>query len=280
MTLTYKKIEEEQVLFLKHYGCNFIDTKTEYEHYRLTGEGITAIYYTSKKLVIQGAQAQLNKIENYLAREGLRAEQSKQKQEPQQNYEFNKEEHIGSDETLKGDTFGGLVVCAFHYKPAQEENLLRLGVKDSKSISDEDIKNIAEQLEEHYESCIESIELEPKEYNEKTQQENVTKILNETHKTLAKRLGNAKHIVDKYPGCTVGDVAITKGEEHSLGIAAASIIARAKALQQFQRLSQQAGSTLPKGSTHVKEALEKLKKEQADLSIFAKLHFKNVKEYI
>jgi ribonuclease HIII len=62
-------------------------------------------------------------------------------------------------------------------------------------------------------------------------------------------------------------------------VAAASILARAYALNQLKELSKKAKFSIPKGSTHVKHALEKIKKFNLDPREYVKLNFSNVKKF-
>lgn len=281
MTLVYENINEAQILFLREQGFVFVDTRNEYEAQRLQKNKLICVWYTSGKLVIQGNDNELEELANLLKRHNLKPNKNKQKVIEERNYDFNSKKHVGSDETLKGDTFGGLVVCAFLYEPKIKEDLISLGVKDSKQLSDKKIEEIAQSLLKKYKNRISLLELKPKEYNEKTKTISITKILNDSHSKLAKKLDSScEHIVDKYPGCNSGTKQITKGEEHSLAIATASIVARYTGLKQFSYLSSLAGFTLPKGSTHVKAALEKLVDAGKDLSQFAKLHFQNVRRVL
>ncbi len=185
---------------------------------------------------------------------------------------------VGSDETLKGDTFGGLVVAGVALSQKQIDILHSLGVTDSKKITDIKIRKLAPLIIAN--SLAYDIQnVYPQEYNTKT----LTKLLNDLHKTVATNIAKTlntqiTHVVDKYPGCTTGDIIIEKAESHYIQVAAASILARDVALEQLDVLSQQIGFLIPKGSTHVQEALEKLKESQKDPSFFVKMHFKNVKK--
>lgn len=184
---------------------------------------------------------------------------------------------IGSDETLKGDTFGGLVVAAVMCTQSQQERLKQIGVGDSKKIHDSKIHYLAKQIKE---LCPYSVrELFPIEYNQGSQ----TKWMNDMHKACADELKTktsepTTHVVDKYPGCAVGDVAETKAEDKYIEVAAASIVARERGLDQFDKLSREMGFVLPKGSTHVADALARLKMSDKDPAMFAKMHFKNVQK--
>ncbi|MCF7798674.1 hypothetical protein K9M74_02115 [Candidatus Woesearchaeota archaeon] len=188
--------------------------------------------------------------------------------------------HIGSDETLKGDTFGGIVVCACYSEGT--EDFLGLGVKDSKKLTNEQIAAIATQLLKQYPQKFAWISLEPKHYNELLRTHNQTQLLNKLHEQVArdlwKRFGKVPFIVDKFPGCIVGDVAQTQAETLSLAVAAASIVARQKGMEQFAMLRKRAGFTLPLGSTHVAQALSQIIASGKSPSLFVKLHFKNVQQ--
>jgi ribonuclease HIII len=65
--------------------------------------------------------------------------------------------------------------------------------------------------------------------------------------------------VDLYPGCTAGDIRVTDAESKYLAVAAASILARNAALDQFAQLEAMAGFPIPKGSSLVAPALNQLK---------------------
>ena len=71
-----------------------------------------------------------------------------------------------------------------------------------------------------------------------------------------------------------------KADSKYVEVAAASILVRAVGLQQMKNLSALAGFSLPLGSTHVKEALKKLKEQGFEFRKFVKMDFKNVKEFL
>ncbi|MFT7615870.1 MAG: ribonuclease HIII [Candidatus Woesearchaeota archaeon] len=186
---------------------------------------------------------------------------------------------IGSDETLKGDTFGGLVVAGVFCDDSMRQKLSVSGIADSKKILDKNIPLLAKRITDLCPYVVK--ELYPKEYNETTQ----TLAMNTLHKACCDELKSivntsekVLHIVDKYPGCAVGDIIETKAEDKYIEVAAASIIARKRALEQFAKLESEAGFRVPKGSTHVQEGLAQLKQSGKDPSLFVKLHFKNVQK--
>ncbi|MBN1175198.1 hypothetical protein JXA48_01000 [Candidatus Woesearchaeota archaeon] len=275
MTLVYLGVKESDIntqVYAMESGTN------QYEKARFRGEGLTLILYTSGKLVVQGSDELLDKFkENNHA---LNLQPGKEKKQVLNTKLPEIEKCIGSDETLKGDTFGGLVVVGAYFEKSEEDTLKQLGVVDSKQLTDIQIEKIAKILLEDYKERFVIYEIEAKEYNELTKQRSITGILNEAHNhvgfELKKTYFGAKQVVDQYPGCQAGDYMIQKAESFFVAVAAASIVARYYGIEQFNRLSKEAGFVLPKGSTHVEEALKLLKELGKDLSEFAKMHFKNV----
>jgi ribonuclease HIII len=262
----FKNVKKEDLtpLLNKNFGVD--KPKTIYEVARYKNNDATLVLYTSGKLVVQGKEA--TKVTKELEKHGL--EKIKQQQ-------FRKEDGwmIGSDESLKGDTFGGITVAAVRADDTIRKKLKEIGVADSKKLKDKEIFYLADQIKRI--APCEIISMLPEEYNKEKSQ---TDLLNKLHKNSAKDLGNGQHVVDKYPGCRVGSIRETKAEEKYLEVAAASILARAAAVHQIEFLSAEAGFPLPKGSTHVKLALQELKLKKLSFRKFVKLHFKNVEEFL
>jgi len=183
---------------------------------------------------------------------------------------------IGSDEALKGDTFGGIVVAAVKANDEQRKKLIEFGATDSKTLTDHQVMLRAERIE-NYATC-EIKNIYPEEYNNFKGSQ--TELLNTLHKKLYDDLKPGKHIVDQFPGCTVGDIIETQADANYVEVAAASILARAYALKQLQDISERAGFIVPKGSSHVEDALKKLKQHHTHYSNLVKLNFKNVKNIL
>ena len=261
------KKEDIEILLKKRFVQE--EVKTVYEQFRLKKNNVTLILYTSGKLLLQGKQEAAEKIAGQLRTLGIGKEVKGEK--------FRKEQGwiIGSDESLKGDTFGGLVVAAVKADDKIRAKLLELGVADSKKLSDKEILRMVENIKKITPCDVKS--LLPEEYNKSGK---VTVLLNKMHKELATYLLPGKHVVDKYPGCRVGDIMETKAESKYVEVAAASVLARATALKQLDYLSMQAGFALPKGSTHVQLALHELKERRLDFRKFVKIDFNNVKEFL
>ncbi len=264
----FTDVEKEDVSKLLNKGFAEEGIKSIHEELRLRKGGVALILYNSKKLLLQGKGEEVDKVAELLKKMGLKKEEKTK---------FRKESGwvIGTDESLKGDTFGGLVVAGVKADSRIREQLQELGVADSKLLSDKEILLMAEKIK-HVAPC-EIKSLLPEEYNCRVP---VTALLNRLHQECAVFLLPGKHVVDKFPGCTVGDVQEEKAESKYLEVAAASVLARSAALQQMDYLSLQAGFNLPKGSTHVKLALQQLKEKGLDFRKFVKVDFSNVKEFL
>jgi ribonuclease HIII len=265
--VTFEKVKKKDLGVLLGYGFREEKPKTGYESARYTGPCVL-ILYNSGKLLVQGSKNEVTRIKKVLAKLGIGREILRQ--------EFKEETGtvIGSDETLKGDTFGGLVVVGVKADDRHREKLSRLRIADSKTIPDSEIPKISKQIKKIAPYSVKSIN--PEEYN----RSELTPLLNRLHKEVKQELGEGMHIVDKYPGCMVGDLMVEQADSKYIEVAAASIIARDEALNQLKELSVQAGFELPKGSTHVREALVELKKRNLPFEKYVKLHFKNVKEFM
>ncbi len=241
-----------------------------YEEFRFRKGGVVLVLYTSEKLLLQGKEEQVQQLAEELEKAGIGKCAGQQ--------HFRKEEGfiIGSDEALKGDTFGGIVVAAVKADAPLRDALIALGAADSKDLSDAAIQELAPRIRAIAPCEVQSIL--PEEYNRAFKHlGSVTLLLNKMHKEVARDLLPGKHIVDKYPGCVAGDVQEEKAESKYVEVAAASILARAAALQQMEYLSRLAGFTLPKGSTHVKLALLELKERKLEFRKLVKVDFRNVK---
>jgi ribonuclease HIII len=276
MTLVYTSVNISDLDHLKTLGYVKTSTKSHYELLRLKKNESTIILYSSGKLVVQAKGDDQSKIEKEFSKFlDLEREAFPHKEEVAL-----KQNVIGSDEVLKGDTFGGLVLGAFYCKEEDVAFLQKLGVKDSKELTDEKISFISQRVLEEFPSQCQIYELFPKDYNDILSINTLTSVLNDAHtylgNILKRKFPNVVHVVDKFPGCTSGDVAVVGAEKKYIAVATASILARAKALEQFETLSERAGFKLPMGSTHVSEALKKIRELKLNPKEFCKISFKNV----
>ena len=206
--------------------------------------------------------------------------------------------YIGSDESGKGDFFGPLVVAAFYADETATRELYSLGVRDSKTLSENRITEIAGAIEEKFPENFSIKIFEPQEYNEKYAEsgKNLNKLLIYAHSEVIKPLiakFNADFvIIDKFSErafsmendirfANVKFVKETKAEKYP-AVAAASVLARAKVNEWFEKINEKLRKTdgieLPKGaSAQVDEVaryiVEKYSKKA--LTRLAKTHFRN-----
>ncbi|MBU5593629.1 ribonuclease HIII [Amphibacillus sp. MSJ-3] len=209
---------------------------------------------------------------------------------------------IGSDEAGTGDYFGPITVSAAYVKSDQIELLKELGVRDSKSLSDQSILDIAQQiflLEIPYSLMI----LPNPKYNQLqkegwSQGKMKTMLHDAAINSLLSKISPIKPdgiLIDQFSEPHVylnhlksenkilpdSTYFITKAESQSTAVATASIIARASFVGEISRLSKQVGFTLPKGaSAKVDQAASYIiqKKGVAYLHNVAKVHFANTKK--
>lgn len=206
---------------------------------------------------------------------------------------------IGTDEVGTGDFFGPIVVAGCFVEKSKILEIMDLGVRDSKVLSDEKIRKIAPKLEKLVEAQI--IVLDNLKYNYlvTSRNYNLNKIKALMHNDVLLRitysvmnfdavivdafttkkkyfeyLENQKHVYR--------DVELVeKAESKHLAVACASILARYKFLLEFDKLSEEAGFELPKGAGNkVDLAIKKLINEQneAIFSKIAKTNFKNLEK--
>ena len=199
--------------------------------------------------------------------------------------------HIGTDESGKGDYFGPLVVAGV-FVPEEQQNVLKeLGIRDSKKISDNRIRELATLLKNGYKHSL--VAIGPERYNELyTKLRNLNKILAWAHsraiENILEEVNCSVAVTDQFGDKSfVLNALMKKGKEieliqrpkaeEDLAVAAASILARAEFLRRLYFLSQDVGMDLPKGSSSlVDEAGQRLVKlhKVEILDKVAKKHFK------
>ncbi|MFA5804007.1 MAG: ribonuclease HIII [Melioribacteraceae bacterium] len=205
------------------------------------------------------------------------------------------EEYIGTDECGKGDFFGPLVVAAVFVNSDTKKNLLRVGVKDSKDLSDYQINLLAKEIKKIVGDNFTVVSINPKKYNEVYERfGNLNSLLNWAHSKALSNLFDKVDcktvITDKFSNKDLDISSLSKHSdvefiqetkaERYVGVAAASIIARESFLDWFEN-KERIGLNLPKGSSietevFAKKLLNSIGKEK--LSELAKLHFKTYKK--
>ncbi|MBN1300020.1 MAG: ribonuclease HIII [Melioribacteraceae bacterium] len=201
-------------------------------------------------------------------------------------------DYIGSDESGKGDLFGPLVVCAFHCLDEYKNNLIRIGVRDSKDLSPSQISELAKMIKRKFSNDIETVLITPEKYNIMYERfRNLNKILSWAHskaiENLLKRVKCSNVVIDKFSEkenfesiSNSAEIYLTHKAERFTGVAAASIIARSEFDNWFIKNNLM---HLPKGaSTETVKIAEKIFDTNGidELEKYAKIHFKSLKHLI
>ncbi len=204
---------------------------------------------------------------------------------------------IGTDEAGKGDYFGPLVVAAFWIEEDLTTQLEKMGVKDSKRLSDSRVETLSRELTKIGQSSV--VAIGPERYNQLfSQMQNLNRILAWGHaraiENILERVDGTEIISDKFgderfiqkalleKGRKVSLLQKVRAEEEPV-VAAASILARAEFLKRLQKLSQQIGIELAKGASEKVDLVARKVVQQKGkeyLSQVAKLHFKNTQRVL
>jgi ribonuclease HIII len=204
---------------------------------------------------------------------------------------------IGVDESGKGDLFGPLVVAGVIINPDIEINFAKLGIRDSKTISDGQIIELAKKIRIlcEYEVQI----LLPPDYNTAYEKHgrNLNELLAWGHaqviSKLARRMPVHHALSDQFgdehwlkqalakESCTVQLEQHPKAES-DMAVAGASILARAAFVESIQEFSQKSGLKIPLGSSaeEVREVAKIIYRKWGirGLERIAKMHFKTIRE--
>jgi ribonuclease HIII len=199
---------------------------------------------------------------------------------------------IGVDESGKGDFFGPLVIAALVADDSDTEALRALGVRDSKTITDNRILTIAAELERRYQHSV--IVIGPEKYNTLYKQiKNLNKLLGWGHAraienllaettadlAISDKFGEPHRVKAEMTEVSEGlELRLMVRGESVVQVAAASILARATFVRQMQRLAEKFGVVLPKGASAAVDAAGREIVAKYGLEVLnqvAKTHFKN-----
>lgn len=208
---------------------------------------------------------------------------------------------VGSDETGTGDFFGPVTVAACYVRADQLELVRELGVKDSKQLTDDLMREIAPDLQA---TLIHSVlTLANVKYNDiqgrGNSQGKIKALLhNQALKHVLRKMEHEKPdyiLIDQFaqrgvyynylkeePEIVRENVLLsTKAEGIHLAVAAASVIARVAFLEEMDKMSESAGVTLPKGAgPKVDQVAARilLKSGEETLKSLTKWHFANAEK--
>ena len=277
---------------LEERGFEF--TTPPHSHFQARGQNVVVTAYQSGKMTVSGKGMQ-EFVQFYLEPDLLenfdRSTQALTEKQEEPNLIL--EPHMGSDEAGKGDYFGPLCICAFYGDEAILGELKKIGVKDSKLLSDDKLLKMAPLLRKF---PHELMVLTPKTYNSLYEKfGNLNRMLAWCHtkilSTLSERVGCKRALIDQFaPKATILPfmkaplipdlIDVRVRAENDPFVAAASLLARSAFLETLSSLSKEYQIQLPKGATHVKDALARFiaKWGRDALVNVAKIHFKTTKE--
>ena len=204
---------------------------------------------------------------------------------------------IGSDETGTGDYFGPVVVSAAYVTKENIPFLEKLGVKDSKKMTDEHIIKIMPEIQKRipYSSMV----LTNENYNQNHENINLNKMKAILHNkvllSLTEKYNNYDYIVvDQFaesytyynylkeaPKIQKNITFLTKAEDQCLAVACGAIISRYILIKEFEKLSKEYNIIIPKGAGENvdKVGAEIVKKHGIEvLDKIAKKSFKNTEK--
>lgn len=283
ITLKLKSIQEEQLF--KTFS-EFQTTPPQYAKWQLKPENCVITCYTSGKTVFQGKDANVYAAAFMEVQDEI-STPTTTNQYPQ----------AGSDEVGTGDYFGPVCVCASYVTQDNVDFLIKLGVRDSKQMSDADMLKIGPLLMERIPHSL--LIVPPQKYNQVHESNNLNaikaKLHNQAYINLAKKIElpsfkiidqftpetSYYHYLKNEPQIIRGIHFETKAEDKYLSVAVGSIISRYGFLKTWEEMEKKYNMTLPKGSGDKVDIVAQAFVERYGferLGEIAKLHFKNTEK--
>lgn len=284
-SITLTPSEKEIQAFLEHYQTSLAPSKNPYIRYFLRLPQATVSIYTSGKVLLQGEGA-----EKYASFFGYQVVEENRGQ----NFPL-----IGTDEVGNGSYFGGLAVVASFVTPDQHDFLRKLGVGDSKTLTDQKIRQITPILKENIQH--QALLLSPSKYNEVIgDRYNAVSVKVALHNQaiyllLQKGVQPEKIVIDAFTSAKNYDKYLAQeanrfsnsisleeqAEGKYLAVAVSSIIARDLFLENLENLGRELGYQLPSGAGTASDKVASQILQaygMQGLNFCAKLHFKNTEK--
>ena len=284
-SITLTPSEKEIQAFLEHYQTSLAPSKNPYIRYFLRLPQATVSIYTSGKVLLQGEGA-----EKYASFFGYQVVE----ETSGQNLPL-----IGTDEVGNGSYFGGLAVVASFVTPDQHDFLRKLGVGDSKTLTDQKIRQLAPILKDKIQH--QELLLSPSKYNEVIgDRYNAVSVKVALHNQaiyllLQKGAQPEKIVIDAFTSAKNYDKYLAqeanrfsnpisleeKAEGKYLAVAVSSVIARDLFLENLENLGRELGYQLPSGAGTASDKVASQILQaygMQGLNFCAKLHFKNTEK--
>ena len=284
-SITLTPSEKEIQAFVQKYEQALTPSKNPYIRYFLKLPQASVSIYTSGKVLLQGEMT-----ENYASFFGYQVSQGTSGQ----NFPL-----LGTDEVGNGSYFGGLAVVASFVIPDQHDFLRKLGVGDSKTLTDQKIRQLAPLLKERIQH--QALLLSPSKYNEVIgERYNAVSVKVALHNQaifllLQKGVHPEKIVIDAFTSTQNYDKYLKneanhfsnpvsleeKAEGKYLAVAVSSIIARDLFLENLENLGRELGYQLPSGAGTASDKIASQILQaygMQGLNFCAKLHFKNTEK--
>lgn len=301
--VVFKLDERLHKKFMEFYDMFKCDKFPPYSKFQAKSFDVVITLYEKGKVMFQGLGAE-NEAEIWMVAQkkltGKDVETNNDKKKDKDTKKsdddiFFNTDTIGSDETGCGDFFGPVVVVASYVSYDNISYMRELGVKDSKKITDDKIKEIAPKLAEKipYVAYV----LDNKTYNETYKDVNMVKLKCILHNKVLCQLVQKYNpsykiaIIDEFVNkikyyeylkdvpTKLNNIAFyTKGESKCMSVAASSIIARYLFLREMNKLEKETGYVLPKGAGELVDKQIKVivnEKGKDYLRNIAKINFNN-----
>ena len=284
-SITLTPSENEIQAFVQKHEKNLAPSKNPYIRYFFKLPQASVSIYTSGKVLLQGEAA-----ERYASFFGYQVRPVASGQ----NFPM-----IGTDEVGNGSYFGGLAVVASFVTPDQHDFLRKLGVGDSKTLTDQKIRQLAPLLKERIQH--QALLLSPSKYNEVIgERYNAVSVKVALHNQaifllLQKGVHPEKIVIDAFTSTQNYDKYLKneanhfsnpvsleeKAEGKYLTVAVSSIIARDLFLENLENLGRELGYQLPSGAGTASDKVASQILQaygMQGLNFCAKLHFKNTEK--
>ena len=284
-SITLTPSENEIQAFVQKHEKALAPSKNPYIRYFFKLPQASVSVYTSGKVLLQGEAA-----ESYASFFGYQVAPVTSGQ----NLPI-----IGTDEVGNGSYFGGLAVVASFVTPDQHDFLRKLGVGDSKTLTDQKIRQLAPLLKEKIQH--QALLLSPSKYNEVIgERYNAVSVKVALHNQaifllLQKGVQPEKIVIDAFTSSQNYEKYLKneanhfpnpitleeKAEGKYLAVAVSSIIARDLFLENLENLGKELGYQLPSGAGTASDKVASQILQaygMKGLNFCAKLHFKNTEK--
>ena len=288
-TITLKLTSEQETKLYQTFRSDAAKTPP-YAKWQLRPEGCTITCYTSGKTVFQGKDAIVYASSFHAVPDTPCISVNATTCELPQ---------AGSDEVGTGDYFGPITVCATIVTAKTIDKVRELGVRDSKALTDKDIRIVGPELCRLLPYSLLIVDNE--KYNQIHQTNNINaikaKLHNQAYINLRRKYGLPDLcVIDQFTPETsyyrylrnepeaIRPIHFeTKAEDKFPAVGAASVIARYGFLTVWDEMEKKYGMTLQKGAgaktdACAKEFVTRFGKEELVKAV--KLHFRNTEKLI